>query len=357
MHTAKEGRQREDGSAEEKRFLFIIHIFLLISIYQYIKIFVSGFIGKPYDRELRRREAKQVKGSIHEYFQVGTVQWMSHPARDVLDSIRSICRDDYFDAIEVRHFEDPAQRKAAAKLIREAHITPIYAAQPTLLAEGLNPNDLSEARRLRAERVLCEAVEEAIELGSASMAMMAGHWREESREEAFQQLKKTTVAVCRYAEKKGIQVVLEVFDYDMDRCTLIGPASLAAEFAAEVRKYCANFSLLVDMSHIVTAHETARYVIRALRPYISGFHMANAVVQKGCENYRDKHPRFGFPNSACDVNELKEFLQILREEGFFCREQPCELAFEVKPYGDEDDEMVLAGCKRTLNRAWALLEE
>ena len=51
------------------------------------------------------------------------------------------------------------------------------------------------------------------------------------------------------------------------------------------------------------------------------------------------------------------FLQILREEGFFCREQPCELAFEVKPYGDEDDEMVLAGCKRTLNRAWALLEE
>lgn len=36
LHTAKEGRQREDGSAEEKRFLFIIHIFLFdfnISIY------------------------------------------------------------------------------------------------------------------------------------------------------------------------------------------------------------------------------------------------------------------------------------------------------------------------------------
>lgn len=143
-----------------------------------------------------------MKGSIHEYFQVGTVQWMSHPARDVLDSIRSICRDDYFDAIEVRHFEDPAQRKAAAKLIREAHITPIYAAQPTLLAEGLNPNDLSEARRLRAERVLCEAVEEAIELGSASMAMMAGHWREESREEAFQQLKKLPLRFAGMQRKR-----------------------------------------------------------------------------------------------------------------------------------------------------------
>lgn len=298
-----------------------------------------------------------MKGSIHKYFQVGTVQWMSHPDRDVLDSIRSICRDDYFDAIEVRHFKNPMERKVAAKLIREAHITPFYAAQPTLLAEGLNPNDLDETRRLHAEKVLCKAIDEAVELGSGSVAMMAGRWKEESRREAYQQLRKTTTAVCRYAAEKGIQVVLEVFDFDVDRCALIGPASLSAQFAADVLKDCSNFGLLVDMSHILMAHETMRYVIRMMRPHIKGFHMANAVVREGCENYGDKHPRFGFPNSACDVEELKEFLQILREEGFFCREQPCELAFEVKPYAGEDDEMVLAGCKRALNRAWALLGE
>lgn len=42
--------------------------------------------------------------SIHRYFQIGTIQWMSHPNYDVLDSIHRIGSDDYFDAIEVTHF-------------------------------------------------------------------------------------------------------------------------------------------------------------------------------------------------------------------------------------------------------------
>ena len=44
-----------------------------------------------------------MKDSIHKYFQIGTIQWMSHPPADmdVLDSLKTICCDDFFDAVEV----------------------------------------------------------------------------------------------------------------------------------------------------------------------------------------------------------------------------------------------------------------
>ena len=96
---------------------------------------------------------------------------------------------------------------------------------------------------------------------------------------------------------------MEVFDFDMDKAALIGPAPLAARFAADMRTTHANFGLLVDLSHFPTTYETSRFVIRTLRPYITHFHFGNAVVEKGCDGYGDLHPRMGYPHSANDVAE------------------------------------------------------
>ena len=94
-----------------------------------------------------------------------------------------------------------------------------------------------------------------------------------------------------------------------------------------------------------------------LRPYITHLHFGNAVVKEGCAAYGDKHPRFGFPESANDTAQLLEFLQVLKEEEFFRAEDPLVLSMEVTLAGDEDEEIVLANTKRVLNRAWALLED
>jgi len=121
-----------------------------------------------------------------------------------------------------------------------------------------------------------------------------------------------------------------------------------------MRCLCNNFGLMVDLSHFPTTYETSRFVIRTLRPYITHFHIGNAVVRPGFPAYGDEHPRFGFPDSANDVAELADFFRILREEGFFNAEDPYVLSFEVKPFGDEDPDIILANSKRVVNRAWAL---
>ena len=150
---------------------------------------------------------------------------------------------------------------------------------------------------------------------------------------------------------------LEVFDYDIDKAALIGPAPLAERFAADMRTTHANFGLLVDLSHFPITYESSRFVVQTLRPYITHLHFGNAVVKEGCAAYGDKHPRLGFPESANNTEELLDYLQVLKEEGFFRAENPLVLSMEVSPYGEEEPDIILANTKRVLKRAWALLED
>ena len=296
-----------------------------------------------------------MKESIHKYFQVGTIQWMSYPNRDPLESLKAIAKDDFFDAIELKGFGE--KNEEAKKILDQSHLKVCYGAQPRHLGPKLNPNAIDEEERKKAEATLLEAVDEAEYLGAKGIAFLAGKWEKDTKEEAYNQLLKTTRNVCSYAAAKGMNVELEVFDFDMDKAALIGPAPLAARFAADMRTSHSNFGLLVDLSHFPTTYETSRFVVQTLRPYITHLHFGNAVVKKGCDGYGDLHPRFGYPNSANDTPELLDYLRVLKEEGFFRAEEPLVFSMEVTLRPGEDEDIVLANTKRVLNRAWALLED
>ena len=295
--------------------------------------------------------------SIHRYFRVGTIQWMSYPRLDPMESLKKICRDDYFDAVEVKGWGGIAKDGEGKSLLDQSHLKVCFGAQPHLLGPGLNPNALDEAGRQRAEDALTAAVDEAEYLGAKGIAFLAGKWQSETKEQAYAALLKTARDLCGYAAEKGMNVELEVFDYDMDKAALIGPAPLAARFAADMRTTHGNFGLLVDLSHFPTTYETSRFVIQTLRPYITHLHFGNAVVEKGRDAYGDLHPRLGYPHSANDTAELLDYLRVLREEGFFRPDDPLVLSMEVSPRPGEDEDIVLANTKRVLNRAWAMLED
>ena len=77
-----------------------------------------------------------------------------------------------------------------------------------------------------------DAIDEAEYIGAKGIAFLAGKWKEETKAEAYKQLLKTTRNLCTYAAKKNMMVELEVFDFDMDKSALIGPAPYAAKFEA-----------------------------------------------------------------------------------------------------------------------------
>ena len=302
--------------------------------------------------------------SIHKYFKVGLVEFMAYPADlrgenpNLLENIKKIACDDYFDAIEITWVKNPELRAQAAKILNAAHMTVCYGAQPRLLTTGLNANHIDEAERLKAEATLIDAINEAHELGAKGVGFLAGKWQQASKDQAYSQLLKTTRNICDHAAAKNMLVELEVFDYDIAKASLIGPSAYAAQFASDIRKSHSNFGILLDLSHIPMTYETTEFAVRLLRPYITHFHIGNTVCRDStAEGYGDEHQRFGFPNGSTDTAQVLDFLRVLKAEGFLNADEPYVLSFEVKPWKDEDSDIVVANAKRVLNRAWALLED
>lgn len=305
-----------------------------------------------------------MRDPIQRYFQVGLVSAMMYaPMMKEGPSawpklVRAIAIDDYFDVVELNPLPNDEIRQQVKALVEQSHMKLVQNAHGRLLGAGLNPNDVDEAGRQAAEDALIAGVDEAATMGSATMGMLSGRWTMETREECFRQLVKTVVNVCKYAQAKGILVELEVFDHDIAKCSLLGPAPLAARFAAEVRTQVPNFGLMVDLSHFPMTYEKSAQVISTLRPYITHFHFGNTVCEDpSAVAYGDEHPRFGFPNSSNDTAEVLDFLRVLKANGFFNEREPYTLTFEVKPWADEDIDVIIANSKRVLNRAWAMLEE
>jgi sugar phosphate isomerase/epimerase len=298
--------------------------------------------------------------SLHKYMKVGLVHFMAYPSTikgegPVLETIRKLALDDYFNAIEITTIKDPDERRKVKQILETSHMTVAYGAQPRLLTTGQNLNDLDEERRQQALANVKAGVDEAFEMGASGFAFLSGTYDEEQKEEAYQALVKSTREICAYAKSKGkINIALEVFDYDVDKKSLIGPADIALCYAKEIRAEYENFGLMVDLSHIPLIHETIEEAILPVKDYIIHAHIGNCVVKSPeMPAYGDVHPRFGFPNGENDVEQVVDYLRVLLQIGFLNDQKPPIVSFEIKPFGDEDPDVVIANAKRTLNLAWA----
>jgi sugar phosphate isomerase/epimerase len=298
--------------------------------------------------------------SIHKYAKVGLIHFMAYPSTikgegPIEETIRKIAIDDYFDAIEITWIKDAEIRRKVKKMLDSSHLIVAYGGQPRLLTTGQNINDTDEVKRQFAVANLKEGIDEAIEMSAIGFGFLSGKYTEEKKEEAYQALVKSTKEICSYAKSKGsLKIAHEVFDFDIDKCSLVGPVDIATRYAKEICAEFDNFGLMVDLSHLPILHETARQSLIPVKDYIIHAHMGNCMMKdKKDPAYGDAHPRFGYPGGENDVEELVEYLRVLFEIGYLNPDNRRILSFEVKPVGDEDPDIVVANAKRVLNLAWA----
>ncbi len=303
-----------------------------------------------------------MKQSIHNYAKIGLIHFMAYPSTirgegPFEETIRKIAVDDYFDAIEISWIKDPVVRKKVKEIFDSSHLTVAYGGQPRLLTTNQN-TDLDESKRQIAVENLKEGIDEAYEMGAVGFGFLSGICDEDKKEEAYQSLIKSTKEICSYAKSKGdMKIAHEVFDFDFDKCSLIGPVHLAKRYAEEICGVFDNFGLMVDLSHLPILYETPRDSIIPVKDYIIHAHMGNCFMgDKNDPAYGDPHPRFGYPGSENDVEELVEYLKVLLEIGYLDPNNRRILSFEIKPVADEDSDIIIANAKRVLNLAWAKLE-
>ncbi|MDD4599443.1 hypothetical protein SDC9_03880 [bioreactor metagenome] len=300
--------------------------------------------------------------SMRSYMKVGLVHFMAYPETlkgdgPIVETFKKIAIDDYFEVAEITWIKSRAVREQIKKMANIAHLEISCAGMPRLLTTKQNINSLDEDERLKALDTLKEGIDQAYELGAIGFAFMSGKYLPDKQEEAYQALVKSTKELCAYAKTKGdMKLSLEVFDYDLDKCSLIGPVALTKRYAEEICQEYDNFGLMVDLSHLPQLRETAEESLIPVKDYIIHAHMGNTVVKDpSCPAYGDSHPWFGFPGGENDVDELVTYLRVLLSIGFLNKENRPVVSLEIRPVDGEDPDLLIANAKRVLNRAWDLV--
>jgi sugar phosphate isomerase/epimerase len=300
-----------------------------------------------------------MKDPWQSYLQLGVVHFMAFPeclAGDgpQLETLTTICHDAFFDAVDVGPVSDSAQRRECAALLRDCQMAVTFACQPVQLRLGLDLNAADRAVRGKAVETILGLIDQAKELGASRLALMSGkNVPGIERPAALERLADALRQICRAArDRAGLPVVLEIFDYDVDKKALVGPCAVADLLARMVRRDFPDFGLLHDLSHIYLCHEEPARHFPLIREHLVAMHLGNSVSDPKHPLFGDSHPHFGLEGGDSDVPELREFLRVLFDIGFLRPGRRPVCSFEIKPPTGVTPQTAIANIKRTWQRAW-----
>ncbi|HLA39167.1 MAG TPA: TIM barrel protein, partial [Candidatus Glassbacteria bacterium] len=227
---------------------------------------------------------------------------------------------------------------------------------PEILANRLDPGAANKILRRRTLDTLQRYVDQALELEAESLALLSGpDPGARGRSAALERTADLFVELCEYSRKrKGPKIVCEVFDREVDKKALVGPAETALHLCELVYSSGAqNFGLCVDLSHLPLLGETPQQAIEPVQDYLASAHLGNCILRRGHPLYGDRHPGFGTPEGENRVDQTRDFINVLKNVGFLKRKNPPMVCYEVKPAAGEKSETVIAAAHRVLKRAWA----
>jgi sugar phosphate isomerase/epimerase len=307
----------------------------------------------------KRSGAPPMKEPWQSYLQLGVVQFMAFPEclagqGPLFNTLAEICYDPFFDAVDVGPMEDPDQRRRCAALLRDCQMTVTFACQPLQLRLGLDINAADKSARREAVEAVLGLLDQAKELGASRFALMSGkNVPAGERPAALDCLVQELCRICKAArERADLPVVLEIFDYDIDKKALVGPCATAAAVAKQVRREFPDFGLLHDLSHIYLCHEEPTQHFPLIREHLVAVHMGSSVSDRTHPLFGDSHPLFGMPGGDNDVAELTEFIKVLFDIGYLRPGRRPTLGFELKPPDGVAPQTAIANMKRTWQRAW-----
>jgi sugar phosphate isomerase/epimerase len=304
-----------------------------------------------------------VNAPLARYVRLGLLHFMAYPVGSgtgpILETLEALLRDADFEVIEVSWMRDPGVRAEARALLDASGVEVKYGAHPRLLQGKLDLNALDESARRAAVLEVHEAIDEALELGAHEVSFLSGPYPGPAQEaEAVDALVRSIDELAARATPDGARLALEVFDRDVDKRCLVGPAALARQVAERVRERHESFGLVVDSSHTPLLFETPAQALEPVREFLVHAHIGNCVLEEGHRAYGDTHPRLGYPGGVNGPAEVAEFLGALFDVGYLDASgaRRASISFEVKPVGDERPELVVAASKRVLADAWWRLE-
>ena len=297
---------------------------------------------------------------LDRYVRLGLLHFMAYPVGDghgpVLETLERLLRDPDFEIVEVAWMRDDTVREEARALLEASGVETRYGAHPRLLQQRLDLNAPDDAARRHAVLEMHAAIDEALALGATEVSFLSGPYPGTDEETAaIGYLVRSIDELAARAERDGVRLSLEVFDRDVDKRCLVGPAAVAKEVAERVRARHESFGLIVDLSHTPLLRETPSQALQPVRDHLVHVHIGNCVLDDPHHAaYGDTHPRLGYPGGVNGAEQVSEFLAELFAIGYLdpTGRRRGSVSFEVKPVGAERPDLVIAASKRVLRDAW-----
>ena len=306
-----------------------------------------------------------MEGKPHDYMKVGIVHFMAYPEvmggdGPIVQTAARLLDDEYFDVVEVAQIKDAAARAGVARRARERGKSLSFGAQPILLGGKLNLNSRDESERAKALAAVRDGIDQAYELDALGTAVLSGvDPGDDARAAEYSLLVDSLRQLCAYSQSKGDKpVVLETFDRQpFGKNCLAGPTEESVAVAREVCDEYPSFGLMIDLSHLPLLGESPNECMGKAKGFLRHVHIGNCVMRHPDHPaYGDSHPVFGIEEGENGVAELAEFLRVLLDIGYLSRGGSGVVSFELKPFGDQTAEDVIANGKEALDAAWQTLK-
>jgi sugar phosphate isomerase/epimerase len=305
-----------------------------------------------------------MNGRPQDYMSVGIVHFMAFPEVSqgdgpVVESLKTLCDDGYFQAIEVTAIRDDAARRQAIQLAHDSGKTISFDAQPVLLA-GRHDLNVTEPRARQAALDAVRALlPQAKEWGASSLTVPSGL----DPGEAKRPLAKTMLCaslkeLCEFSRRAGAPPVrLAIADRAVfGRNCLIGPTEEAAWVADRVYPYYREFGLCLDLSDLPLLGETPDHALKTIQQDLRQVRVGNCVLRdKSHPAYGSRHPMFGIPEGEHGAAQLAAFLKALLDIRYIGASKRNIVSLAVQPFGGQTSAQVLENAQETLDAAWKAL--
>lgn len=305
------------------------------------------------------------------HFSLGLVHYAAFPEviqgkGPIVDTLRTVLCDNFFDAVELTWVHDEADKAAVAKLLPLSGCQTLFSGGPAFLIGGANLSALNQTERQAAVATACDLVDQALRFGAQSLMVISGPDPGPAlRPAAKEALVLSLQTVAGYAAEKSndnFMITIEPFDREIHRKQLLGPTIEAIEITRAVRAKTPNFGLTLDLSHMTQLGEDPIASLALAGDCLAHVHLANCVIADPEHPLcGDHHPRFGHPDGEIDVTDLTEFLRALADTPFINRggwrgARPV-VSLEVIPQPGENVWLNLAHSKRAFQLAWAMAQD
>lgn len=276
---------------------------------------------------------------------------------DVLLEGMALSAEMGFDTVEF--FYDGPETEQIRDALSRYKLSSIFLASYGMKARGLDPGHPDLEERSRVLDFMEGWVDQARSCGCSQIMIVSGPDSRDSGERAsrLERTRKTIGALCEYGirEPSPVRISLEAFNDTGEPWFLLGPTSRSVEIAEALVSFCSNFSLTLDLSHLLQLREDPGESIEAAAAHCAHIHLANCIIADPAHPlFGDKHPAFGVEKGEVDEAILSDILSgIITNEALVQQPYPLTLGLEVISRDPDDPLKVMGKAKESFERAWS----